>query len=147
MSKNIIRADDKRADTVRALSVPPDSPPVAVRRPKPEDAAACGQVCFDAFYKISTDHGFPPDFPSPDVATGLLSMMFSHPGFYCVVGESGGRMVGSNCLDERSVIAGVGPITVEPTFQNFGVGQPDSPETSVDLAHPGKSLPVDLRAP
>src|SRR4029077_11432348 len=55
--------------SVLALSVPPDSPPVAVRRAKPEDAAACGQVCFDAFYKISTDHGFPPDFPSPDVAT------------------------------------------------------------------------------
>jgi GNAT superfamily N-acetyltransferase len=109
--------------SVQALSVPPDSPPVAVRRAKPEDAAVCGQVCFDAFYKISTDHGFPPDFPSPDVATGLLSMMFSHPGFYCVVAESEGRMVGSNCLDERSAIAGVGPITVEPTFQNSGVGR------------------------
>jgi GNAT superfamily N-acetyltransferase len=32
-------------------------------------------------------------------------------------------MVGSNCLDERSAIAGVGPITVEPTFQNCGVGR------------------------
>ena len=123
MSKNIIRADDKRADTVRALSVPPDSPPVAVRRAKPEDAAACGPVCFDAFYRISTDHGFPPDFPSPDVATGLLSMMFSHPGFYCVVAESEGRMVGSNCLDERSVIHGLGPITVDPSAQNLGVGR------------------------
>jgi hypothetical protein len=43
------------------------------------------------------------------------SMMFSHPGFYCVVAESEGRIVGSNCLDERSAIAGVGPITVEPS--------------------------------
>jgi hypothetical protein len=25
--------------------------------------------------------------------------------------------------------------------------QPDSPETSTDLDHPGKSLPIDLRAP
>ena len=40
-------------------------------------------------------------------------MMFSHPGFYGVVAESDGRIIGSNCLDERSPIAGVGPITVE----------------------------------
>ena len=104
-------------------SVPPGGPSIAVRRAKPEDAPACGQVCFDAFYGISTNHGFPPDFPSPDVAVGLLSMMFSHPGFYCVVAESGGRMVGSNCLDERSAIAGLGPMTVDPSIQDRGVGR------------------------
>ena len=42
----------------------------------------------------STNHGFPPDFPSPDVAVGLLSINFSHPAFYCVVAESDGCMVG-----------------------------------------------------
>jgi GNAT superfamily N-acetyltransferase len=106
-----------------ALSVPPRAPSVAVRRATPEDAPVCGQICFDAFHKISTHHGFPPDFPSPDVAVGLLSMMFSHPGFYCVVAESDGRMVGSNCLDERSAIAGLGPITVAPSIQDHGVGR------------------------
>jgi hypothetical protein len=50
-------------------------------------------------------------------------MMFSHPGFYCVVAEAGGRIVGSNCLDERSIIAGVGPITVDPNGQNRGSGR------------------------
>jgi hypothetical protein len=50
-------------------------------------------------------------------------MMFSHPGFYCVVAESGGRILGSNCLDERSAIAGVGPITIDPEVQNKGVGR------------------------
>jgi predicted N-acetyltransferase YhbS len=109
--------------SAQALSVPSDGPPVAIRRATPEDAPVCGQICFDAFHKISTDHGFPPDFRSPDLAAGLLSMMFSHPGFYGVVAESEGRIVGSNCLDERSAIAGVGPITVEPSFQNCGVGR------------------------
>src|SRR6201981_1426743 len=99
------------------------APSVAVRCATPEDAPVCGQICFDAFHKISTDHGFPPDFPSPDVAVGLLSMMFSHPGFYCVVAESDGRMVGSNCLDERSAIAGLGPITVDPSIQDRGGGR------------------------
>jgi hypothetical protein len=49
--------------------------------------------------------------------------MFSHPGFYCLVAETRGRVVGSNCLDERSVIAGVGPITIDPQVQNGGTGR------------------------
>jgi predicted N-acetyltransferase YhbS len=49
--------------------------------------------------------------------------MFSHPGFHCVVAEAGGRVCGSNCLDERSIISGVGPITVDPEGQNRGVGR------------------------
>jgi hypothetical protein len=49
--------------------------------------------------------------------------MFSHPGIYCVVAEADGRIVGSNCLDERDAIAGVGPITIDPKTQNRGVGR------------------------
>jgi len=100
-----------------------DSSPVRVRRARPEDAPVCGRICYEAFTKISTDHAFPPDFPSVEVAAGVLSMMFAHPGFYCVVAESGGQILGSNCLDERSAIAGVGPITINPEVQNKGVGR------------------------
>jgi Acetyltransferase (GNAT) family len=49
-------------------------------------------------------------------------MMFSHPGFYAVVAEFRGKIVGSNCLDERSPIGGIGPITVDPDVQNQGIG-------------------------
>jgi hypothetical protein len=49
--------------------------------------------------------------------------MFSTPGFYCVVAEVDGRIVGSNVLDERSTIKGVGPITVDLSAQNLGVGR------------------------
>jgi len=100
-----------------------DSFPVVVRKATPEDAAVCGRICYEAFTKISTDHAFPPDFPSVEVAIGVLSMMFAHPGFYCVVAESGGQILGSNCLDERSAIGGVGPITIDPEVQNKGVGR------------------------
>ena len=98
-------------------------PEIVVRTAVPEDAPACGQICYEAFSAISTAHGFPCDFPGPEATTGLLSMMFSSPGFYCVVAESGGRIVGSNALDERSVIGGVGPITIDPSAQNRGVGR------------------------
>jgi hypothetical protein len=52
-----------------------------------------------------------------------MSIMFGHPGFYCVVAEQDGRVVGSNCMDERSPIAGIGPITVDPAAQNRGAGR------------------------
>jgi predicted N-acetyltransferase YhbS len=98
-------------------------PEVVVRTATPEDGPACGQICYEAFSAINTAHGFPCDFPGPEVTTGLLSMRFSNPGFYGVVAESGGRIVGSNVLDERSVIRGVGPITIHPGAQNLGVGR------------------------
>lgn len=96
---------------------------VLIRVAKPEDSAECGQICYDAFSTISTAHSFPPDFPNPEVTTGVLSMMFSSPDYYCVVAESEGRIVGSNGLDERSIIHGVGPITIDPSIQNRGVGR------------------------
>ena len=102
---------------------PKSQPKVVVRPATPNDAAICGQICYKAFSTINAAHGFPSDFPNPEAATGTLSMIFSNPGFYCVVAEIDGRIVGSNCLDERSIIAGVGPITIDPAVQNSGVGR------------------------
>jgi len=65
-------------------------PQITIRRATPEDAPACGAICYQAFFDINSAHSFPPDLPSPDAAIGLLTMMFSHPGFYCVVAESDG---------------------------------------------------------
>jgi GNAT superfamily N-acetyltransferase len=96
---------------------------VTIRRAKIEDATACGQICYEAFHKISTDHNFPPDVPAPEGGIGLVTRMFSDPGFYCVVAEVDGRIAGSNCLDERGAIAGVGPITIDPKVQNRGIGR------------------------
>ena len=78
---------------------------VTIRRARPEDAQACGRICYEAFHRINTDHGFPPELPDAGVAVGMLSMMFSHPSFWCVVAELNGRIVGSNCLDERSLLS------------------------------------------
>ena len=96
---------------------------VTIRRATPEDAAASAKICYEAFHKINTQHGFPPDLPAMEPAADLMSTMFGHPGFYCVVAEEGGRIVGSNCMDERSPIAGIGPITIDPGAQNRGVGR------------------------
>jgi hypothetical protein len=96
---------------------------VVVRAATAADGAVCGKICYEAFLKLSAKHGFPCDFPGPEAAGGVLSMMFSSSVFYSVVAESSGRIVGSNCLDERSLIAGIGPIAVDPQAQNLGVGR------------------------
>jgi len=96
---------------------------VVIRTATPEDGPACGQICYDAFSTINAAHGFPCDFPGPEASIRLLSMMFSTPGFYCVVAESDGRIMGSNVLIEQAVIQGVGPITIDPKAQNLGIGR------------------------
>ena len=51
-----------------------------------EDAEECGRIMFEAFRMIGL-----PDFPSVEVATLAGRMLLSHPGFYSVVGELGGK--------------------------------------------------------
>jgi len=118
-------------------------PTVVVRAATADDSAICGEICYEAFSKISSAHGFPCDLPGAGVAAGLLSMMFSHPGFSCVVAEADGRIVGSNCLDKRSVIAGIGPITVDPGIQNLGTGRMLM-RAVLDRANQGEAVGVRL---
>jgi GNAT superfamily N-acetyltransferase len=107
----------------KSQAVHSGEPSVAIRRASAADAEVCGRICFEAFTALSNRHNFPPDFPAPEVSIGMLSMMFSHPGFYCVVAEQDGKIIGSNCLDERTPIAGVGPITVDASAQNRAAGR------------------------
>ena len=94
-----------------------------LRPARPADVEACGRICYEAFTALNRHHNFPPDFPSPEMGVGLIGLLFSHPRFFCVVAEIEGKLVGSNCLDERSRISGVGPITVSPSAQDSGVGR------------------------
>jgi predicted N-acetyltransferase YhbS len=97
-----------------------------------EDADKVGKIIFEAFSAVSNKHSFPPDFPSVDVAKGLASSLLSNPRFYSIVaedntsngGEDKNSIVGSNFLDERSnIVAGVGPLTIDPKYQNKGTGR------------------------
>jgi predicted N-acetyltransferase YhbS len=87
------------------------------------DADELGRICFEAFASIANKHNFPPDFPSPEVAAGLMEVLLARPDVYSVVAEDGGRIMGSNFLWESDVIAGVGPITVDPEVQDSSLGR------------------------
>jgi predicted N-acetyltransferase YhbS len=105
------------------MSSAPTTQNVTIRRAEPSDAEIAGRICYEAFTRLNQHHNFPPDFPSVDVAVGVLSHMFANPRCFCVVAEQAGKILGSNCMDERSAIAGIGPITVAPAGQNAGAGR------------------------
>src|SRR5215204_2180250 len=94
-----------------------------LRAGKPEDAEITGQICYEAFKTIAENHNFPQDFPAPEVAIGLTSMLLTRPDIYSVVAELDGEIVGSNFLSEGNQVSGVGPITINPMAQNSSIGR------------------------
>ena len=96
---------------------------VTLRAGRPDDAEKCGVICYEAFKRISEYHNFPADFPTPEPAIGLLSMLLSRSDIHSVVAEIDGRIAGSNFLWESDKVAGIGPITVDPDVQNSTVGR------------------------
>jgi predicted N-acetyltransferase YhbS len=108
-------------DSVGVIFTPNMS--IILRPATPSDAPVAGKICHDAFKTIAEQHGFPPDFPSPDIAIGLVDHLISRPDVHSVIAEAGGRVVGSNFLWEGDNVAGIGPITVDPMQQNAAIGR------------------------
>jgi predicted N-acetyltransferase YhbS len=96
---------------------------VTLREATPADAEECARICFEAFGALHDHHRFPRDFPALEAASGVISVFIGHPSIWGVVAEHDGRIVGSNFLDERDPIRGLGPITIDPQHQNTGVGR------------------------
>ncbi len=88
-----------------------------------EDIEVCGEICYRAFCELADHHKFPHEFPDLEAAHGVVRSMVSDPGHYGIVAELDGRTAGSNFMDERSTIAGIGPISVDPDVQNSGAGR------------------------
>lgn len=94
-----------------------------IRTATREDADVCGEICYRAFCTIADEHNFPHEMPSAEFGRSAIAWMTSTPGIYGIVAEVDGRIAGSNFQDERSTIAGIGPITVDPDMQNSGAGR------------------------
>src|SRR5215218_8432375 len=90
------------------------------------DGKSGGKSCrpaIAAFAAIAGRHDFPPDFPSLEPADALITTLLSREDIYSAVAEIDGCVVGSNFLWETGPIAGVGPITVDPSVQDSAVGR------------------------
>jgi predicted N-acetyltransferase YhbS len=101
----------------------PERGRITIREAYPDDWRECGRICYEAFRTVATEHGFPPDFPTVMSAAEPIRGLIAHPRIYGVVAEDDGLIVGSSFLDERSIISAIGPVTVDPTSQDTGVGR------------------------
>jgi GNAT superfamily N-acetyltransferase len=87
------------------------------------DAEPCAHIFFDAFASIANRHGFPIEPGSPEFTMMQTNSMLSTEGVTGLVAVREGEIVGSGFADERGAIVGIGPVTVDPSVQDVGVGR------------------------
>lgn len=96
---------------------------IELRPIEPEDRDEAARIVYEAFAGIHDRHRFARDFPTLDAALELTNGFIAHPSIHGVVAEIEGRVVGSNFIDERGPVRGIGPITVDPAVQGRRVGR------------------------
>jgi GNAT superfamily N-acetyltransferase len=95
---------------------------IVVRPGTSNDMAVCIPIYYEAFSRIDAQHNFPAEIPNQKWGKNILDYLFTS-GLHFLVAEMDGRIVGGNFIDERSQIAGVGPIFVSPDVQHLGIGR------------------------
>ncbi|MEG4288679.1 GNAT family N-acetyltransferase [Microcoleus sp. C2C3] len=96
---------------------------VAIRRAQPSDIDVCARINYEAFKDISDRHQFRTDFPTLEFSTEIIDLLIENPLFFGIVAEREGAVVGCGFMDERNPIRGIGPVTVDRTFQARGTGR------------------------
>ena len=107
----------------RAESSQPIATQVIIRDATADDAESCGRIFYDAFESIAMQHNLPIEPGSPEFTRYLVGEMLANGGFAGLVADRGGEVLGSAFVDERGTIAGIGPVTVDPSAQDDGVGR------------------------
>lgn len=95
----------------------------SLRQARREDVERCALICHEAFGQIADHHRFPSDSESVESSLANFARWVAHPGYHVIVAEIDGSVVGSIVVDERSSIAGLGPMTVSLALQNLGLGR------------------------
>src|ERR671933_787545 len=90
---------------------------------EPQHVSELGRICFESFREVHDRGCGTRDFPTVDIAQQVLGMLVQRDDFYSVSALDDGRIVGSNFLSLMDPVAGVGPITVDPSYQGQGVGR------------------------
>lgn len=96
---------------------------VIVRQATPDDFESCGRIFYDAFEAIAARHNFPVEPGSPEFTRVHVGGLIANDGIAGFVAERAGEPLGSAFVDERGVIAGIGPVSVDPGAQDDGVGR------------------------
>lgn len=96
---------------------------IEYRQPTAEHVPDLGRICYEAFKDIAERHGFEPDFPSPEMASMVIGMLVSNETHFAIAAFNEDHPIGSNYVLMSDEVAGIGPITVDPSRQAAGVGR------------------------
>jgi GNAT superfamily N-acetyltransferase len=96
---------------------------MTIREANDADADACGRIFYDAFASIAGRHNLPVEPGSPEFTRFAIGNMLASPGHAGLVAERAGGLLGCAFVDERGVIAGIGPVVVDPKAQDDSVGR------------------------
>jgi GNAT superfamily N-acetyltransferase len=90
---------------------------------EPQHVSELGRICFESFRGVHDRGCGTRDFPTVDIAQQVLGMLVQRDDFYSVSAMDDGRLLGSNFLSLMDPVAGLGPITIDPSCQGQGVGR------------------------
>jgi ribosomal protein S18 acetylase RimI-like enzyme len=96
---------------------------IELRRAVGADAEGCARIIYEAFKGIADRHGFPPAFPSLEVALRVANLFLGLPTMYGLVAVSDNHVVGAVFLDEGDPIRAVAIVAVDPAAQRRGLGR------------------------
>ena len=96
---------------------------VELRRTVAADAEVCSRIIYEAFKGIADRHGFPPAFPSLEVALRVANLFLGLPTMYGLVAVNDNQMAGAVFLDEGDPIRAVAIVAVDPAAQRRGLGR------------------------
>ena len=99
------------------------APGLTLREATPKDAESCGRIFYDAFKSVASRHNLPVEPGSPEFTRFAVAGMLATDGITGLVAERAGEVLGSAFVDERGLVAGIGPVTVDPAAQDDGVGR------------------------
>lgn len=103
------------------MSSPPST--LELVSPQPEHLPALSRICYEAFFTLQNRHAVHIDFPDVATAEMIISLVANRSDYTGIVAMLEGQIIGSNFLLHADEVAGIGPITVDPTVQSRGVGR------------------------
>jgi predicted N-acetyltransferase YhbS len=96
---------------------------IELRQATAADAPELGRIVYDAFKDIAESHGFPPDFPNVEFATGVTGLLVQQEQVYSIAACDSGASKGSIHLEMWDEVAGIGPVSVDLGAQGSGIGK------------------------
>jgi predicted N-acetyltransferase YhbS len=98
------------------------TPNLVLRPAQVDDAERCATIFYDAFESIASRHNLPIEPGTREFTAFKMNQLLSEEGVVGLIAERAGQIVGSAFVDERDLIAGIGPVIVDPDHQDGGVG-------------------------